>query len=93
MIYGYDRSLNIWAGYDNAGRLGGRRPDLYLCPSDINPGNLKKFEDGTVVALDFEVTMLLPSRLSRCRGQEARGQLPSEGLSASTIRYRGMSMR
>ena len=33
---------------------------LYLCPCDITPGNFKKFEDGTVVALDFRATCFLP---------------------------------
>jgi hypothetical protein len=33
---------------------------LYLCPCDISPQNFKKFEDGTVVALDFGATCFLP---------------------------------
>jgi hypothetical protein len=33
---------------------------LYLCPCDITPRNFKKFEDGTVVALDFGATCFLP---------------------------------
>ncbi|KAI0277196.1 hypothetical protein BGY98DRAFT_1177311 [Russula aff. rugulosa BPL654] len=32
---------------------------LYLCPCDITPGNFKKFEDGTVVAIDFGATCFL----------------------------------
>jgi hypothetical protein len=37
---------------------------LYLCPCDITPGNFKKFEDGTVVAIDFGATAsCLPSFL------------------------------
>jgi hypothetical protein len=33
---------------------------LYLCPCDITPGNFKKFEDGSVVAIDFGATCFLP---------------------------------
>ncbi|TFY71396.1 hypothetical protein EVG20_g1605 [Dentipellis fragilis] len=33
---------------------------LRLCPCDINPGNFKKCEDGTIVALDFRATCFLP---------------------------------
>lgn len=33
---------------------------LYFCPCDITPQNFKKFEDGTVVALDFGAPCFLP---------------------------------
>jgi len=33
---------------------------LYLCPSDITCGNLKKIKDGPVVVLDFGATCFLP---------------------------------
>ena len=33
---------------------------LYLCLCDINPSNFKKFEGGTVVALDFRAICFLP---------------------------------
>ena len=36
------------------------RTGLYLCPCDITAPNFKKFEDGTVVALDFGATCFLP---------------------------------
>ena len=32
---------------------------LYLCPCNITSRNFKKFEDGTVVALDFGATCFL----------------------------------
>jgi hypothetical protein len=53
MTYGHEQ------GY--AGRLGGRaQTGLYLCPCDITPRTFKKFEDGTVAALDFGATCFLP---------------------------------
>jgi hypothetical protein len=52
---------------------------LYLCPCDITPRNFKKFEDGTVVALDFHATCFLPPEFFVCRGEQVSGQLSFEG--------------
>jgi len=45
---------------DNPMRVKFAAEDLYLCPVDIHPGNFKKLDDDTIVALDFRATCFLP---------------------------------
>ncbi len=45
---------------DNPMRVSFAAEDLYLCPVDIHPGNFKKLDDDTIVALDFRATCFLP---------------------------------
>jgi hypothetical protein len=63
---------------------------LYLCPCDVNPGNFKKLDDGTVVALDFGATCFLPPTFFAVAVRKLGDIFPQ---SASTIGYRVMSMQ